>query len=100
MTTDQQAGGRSIFYEGEDPESFRQSMIDEFGFDPAADEYRARRLGTGEPYDHPTWHQWTPWAGGQAPPGYTGDGFWSYHFWCPPHAYNAVYHSGRWPMGS
>ena len=76
---------RTIFYEGDDPEAFRKQMIEEFGFDPAKD---------------PEWHTWVPWPDGKAPPGYSGTGFWNYGFECPDHAYQEVYASGRWPMGS
>lgn len=88
------AGGRTIFYEGEDPEGFRRDMIAEFGFDPAAPEFRGRYDETGEPEDHDTWGEWVPSDRFEA------GGFRSYGFWCPPHAYQEVYATGRWPMGS
>jgi hypothetical protein len=39
--------GRTIFYEGDDPEGFRQQIKAEFGFDPAG--LPARNIFTGEP---------------------------------------------------
>lgn len=86
--------GRTVFYEGGDPEGFRRQVIAEFGFDPAAVEYRGRDGQAGELAGAASWHEWVPGE-------HVGDGgFWSYGFWCPRPAYDEVYSSGRWPVGS
>jgi hypothetical protein len=74
--------GRTLFYEGGNPEQFRQQMITSFGFDPA--ETPGDLTGM---YDHldnprePTWDEKHGWA-----------------FHCPPGHLDAV--RGNWPVGS
>lgn len=71
--------GRTIFYEGDDPEGFCKEIKAEFGFDP--------RERPGD-FTIP----------GHAPSPMT----WEQHraFHCPPEHLDAIYASGRWPMGS
>lgn len=71
--------GRNIFYEGEDPQGFVEEIKSEFGFDPSADEL---------------WGVFYP----ETPSG--DDSFTSFQFHCPAERLDAVYGSGRWPMGS
>jgi hypothetical protein len=70
--------GRHIFYEGDDPETFRQQINAEFGFDPGDDNEDWGKYFEGDDVE----------------------GFVSYSFWCPLEYLNAIYGSGRFPMGS
>jgi len=89
--------GRSIYYEGDQPEQFRQQILDEFGFDVASPEHRAHYTDTGDPRPNDTWPEWIPWNDGIPR---DEDGFWSYSFHCPEEYLDAIYGSDRFPMGS
>lgn len=82
--------GRTIYYEGDDPEGFREIIRGEFGFDPA--DAHGRNGLTGQP-DPGSWGEWNPGEDG-------GDGYSSYSFHCPAEHLDAIYASGRFPMGS
>ena len=71
--------GRHIYYEGDEPQEFAEQIRTEFGFDPSADEYWGLLIPGDDLHD---------------------DAFTSYCFRCPPEILDAVYGSGRWPMGS
>jgi hypothetical protein len=71
--------GRHIYYEGDEPQKFADEIRTEFGFDPSADEYWGLLIPGDDLHD---------------------DAFTSYCFRCPPEILDAVYGSGRWPMGS
>lgn len=71
--------GRTIFYEGTDPDGFAAQIKAEFGFDPS--QTLARDVGDGRPF-----HGWNEDFG------------WAFH--CPPEHLDAIYGSGRFPMGS
>lgn len=78
--------GRVIYLEGTDSraERFVQQIKDEFGFDPSKDQRWGQYVSYTEEdrYD-------------DGPPGFT-----SYAFHCPAEHLDAIYASGRWPMGS
>ena len=83
--------GRSLYYEGDDPEGFRRQVIDEFGFDVAK---MPRRLGDEIPAPGTcTWGAWFP-------ADEHGEGFFSYGFYCPAEHLDALYMSERFPLGS
>lgn len=71
--------GRTIFYEGDEPEKFVQEIVAEFGFDPSADDL---------------------WGIHDAGPGHGAFAFVSYGFHCPPQHLDAIYGSERWATGS
>jgi hypothetical protein len=48
--------GRTIFYEGDEPEKFAQEILAEFGFDPSADDRWAPNSFT---VHRNTWMQYT-----------------------------------------
>jgi hypothetical protein len=73
--------GRTIFYEGTDPEGFRAEIRMAFGFDPA--ERRGHDCLTGAEMPEPTWTEARGWQ-----------------FHCPPEHLDAIYDSRHWPMGS
>lgn len=73
--------GRTIYYEGDDPEGFCRAIKEEFGFDPR--DLPGRNIFTDEPE-----HSWC-----NCP-------FCPHKFHCPPEHLDAIYDSGRWPMGS
>lgn len=80
--------GREIFYEGDDPERFRQQIKTEFGIDVAGDPCQP----VGEDFAPPfSKHSWTR-------PGWTEEMGW--RFWCPPEHLDAIYGDTRFPMGS
>lgn len=68
--------GRTIFYEGDDPEEFAGQIKAEFGYDPA---------------DDPGWGEQVE---------FQGENFTSYGFHCPPEHLDAIYGNDRFPMGS
>jgi hypothetical protein len=84
--------GRTIFYEGDDPEGFRRQIKDEFAFDVA--DLPGRHIVTGEPMAG-TWGKWIPCDDSNPE-----DGFRSYSFHCPAKHLDAIYGSDRFPMGS
>ena len=74
--------GRTIFYEGDDPEGFRAVIRAEFGFDPA--EHPGHEFHTGLPGCARTWDE---------------EHGWSFH--CPAEHLDAIYGDDyRFPMGS
>lgn len=68
--------GRQVFYEGDDPDRFCAQIRSEFGFDPA---------------EGPGW---------DVPAADDAGSYRSFSFFCPPGNLDAVYGSGRWPLGS
>lgn len=70
--------GRHVFYEGTDPDEFRQQIRDEFSFDPGSDPGWGARVGD------------------ESDPGSSL----SYGFDCPPAHLDAIYGSDRFPLGS
>lgn len=117
--------GRTIYYEGDDPEGFRAQIKAEFGFDPGDDpkwgEFVPEEPGTPEgarlyaerQAEHKARIQQLQQAGvpfkakdyefsmtkeeweSVPVPAYT-----NYAFLCPPEHLNAIYGSRRFPMGS
>ena len=80
--------GRDIFYEGNDPGGFCAEIKDRFGFDPCQDP----QWGDGR------WHEVVELRIADEP---IEDLFGrTYRFHCPPEHLDAIYGSGRWPMGS
>jgi hypothetical protein len=75
--------GRSIFYEGDDPQGFCREIQAEFGFDPSADAL---------------WEEHASAAGYDTSRGFGWET--CQCFWCPPEHLDAIYGSGRWPLGS
>ncbi len=73
--------GRTIFYEGDNPARFAPTIRTEFGFDPTRDE------GWGVLID--------PADFGRSAEPHT-----LYQFFCPPEHLDAIYGSGRFPLGS
>jgi hypothetical protein len=72
--------GRVIIYDGDDPEGFAAEIKEEFGYDPSEDEGWGRLVTPHPgPFDKP---------------------FVLHEFHCPPEHLDAIYSSGRWPMGS
>ncbi len=69
--------GRTIFYAGDNAEGFRAQINEEFGFDPGADADWGRTIDE-----------------------YEGEILVSYNFHCPAEHLDAIYGSGRFPMGS
>jgi hypothetical protein len=89
--------GRTIFYEGDDPQAFRRQVQAEFGFDPAgAPGVYANNLSGGLPGED--------YADLQAMPAEIKSSTWDaehgWQFHCPPEHLDAIYESDRWPMGS
>ena len=76
--------GRTIFYEGDDPEAFRKLVKTEFGFDPS--EHPGDLTGLYNRLDAPRESTWDEQHG------------WSFH--CPAEHLNAIYSNSRFPMGS
>jgi HNH endonuclease len=70
-------GGRHIYYEGSEPETFAATIKDEFNLDVSVD------------------HAW-----GQVIEDSEGGSFVSYGFDCPAELLGDIFYSGRWPMGS
>lgn len=70
--------GRTIYYEGDDPQAFVEEIKQRFGFDPS--EIGAIHHWTGERFDG-----WTEERG--------------YCFLCPAEYLDAIY-GGDYPMGS
>jgi len=68
--------GRTIYYEGDDPEAFAQQVKTEFGFDPSASPWWGERNDEGELDVN------------------------SYKFHCPAEHLDAIYGTDRWRMGS
>jgi hypothetical protein len=86
-------GGRTIFYEGSDPEGFAEQIKAEFGFDPR--ESPGVYENQPVPYDY--------WALSQMPaeakrPTWSQEHDWQFH--CPSEHLDAVYGTRRWPLGS
>jgi hypothetical protein len=74
--------GRTIFYEGDDPDGFAEEIQTKFGFDPS--KFPGINLFTGEPAPFDTWNE--------------DCGF---QFHCPSEHLDAIYGpDGRWPLGS
>lgn len=73
--------GRILYYEGSDPEAFADQIRDELGLDPRISDGRA------EGYDNGLYGaEWTAESG--------------YSFYCPPQHLQAIYGSGRFPIGT
>ena len=72
--------GRTIYFEGDDPEDFARDMRVIFGFDVKS--VPGHNIITDEPMAY-TWDQQHGWS-----------------FHCPAEYLDAVYGSGLWPMGS
>jgi len=73
--------GRTICYEGDEPDAFCEAIRVMFGFDPSAD---------------PVWH--TDWMNGDPTyPDVYGRTNW---FHCPAEHLDAIYGSGLFPLGS
>ena len=85
--------GRTIFYEGDDPEGFREEIKAEFGFDPAecpgvygnlAPSWDYKELTEMDPrWKTPTWDEEHGWQ-----------------FHCPAEHLDAIYGSDRFELGS
>ncbi len=93
--------GRDIFYEGDDPVGFVNTIKAEFGFDPSADPNWGVSFPAEDGYD-PDAPPWVPETGrtysrDEIPP--HGE-FTSYQFRCPAEHLDAIYGSDRFPMGS
>jgi hypothetical protein len=69
--------GRHIYYEGDEPDTFAVTIMDEFGLDVTSD---------------PGW--------GQVIDDSEGGSFLSYKFKCPARLLGDIYYSNRWAMGS
>lgn len=70
--------GRELYYEGDDPNGFAATIRAEFGFDPVTDP------------------DWGVWVEEDNPDG----GYRYYPFHCPSEHLEAVFCSGRFPIGS
>ena len=86
--------GRTLFYEGDDPTGFANEITAEFGFDP--------RECPGV-YEQPGC-EFGDYAALAAMPGIAKRSTWydvnGWQFHCPPEHLDAIYGSGRWPLGS
>jgi len=84
--------GRTLYYEGDDPERFRAEIKEEFGLDVAAD-YDRYIPGSDQPLPRIPWGEWCEASG--------GDRFQMFTFKCPPEYVDAIYGTGlRWPVGT
>jgi hypothetical protein len=93
--------GRTIYYEGDNPEGFRRKIKAEFGFDPAKHpgvpiDQPVPESGHGS---QPTWGRFVAWDEDEAAR-FGEPGFLSYSFHCPPEHLDAIYGSDRFPLGS
>ncbi len=86
-----QMPGRTLVYEGDDPEGFRQEMIRRHDFDPAA--------SPGEDPPAVTEGVLTPHGPGSTPT-WNAENFWA--FWAPETIFYKIYNNPDepWPLGS
>lgn len=97
--------GRHIYYEGDDPEGFRQTLIKEFNFDPGTDPSWGVTIEGDTPDEESEEDDLDELERGEVEENAEivrenfGD-FTSYGFHCPANILDAVYGSERFPMGS
>jgi hypothetical protein len=84
--------GRTVFYEGDDPEGFRQQILAEFGFDPA------KCPGVYANNSNWDYKELGEMPVGQKTPTWDEDHGWQFH--CPAEHLDAIYGNDRFPMGS
>ena len=79
--------GRHLYYEGDDPDGFADTIAAEFGFDPR-DETNCCMYGPDWGY-HPELWKYIPEVG-----------FTPRDFHCPAEHLDAIYGSDRWELGT